>query len=50
MKRLQPPAVIKAGRRPVFPKQSGGERCDDAIMAIDFQSVIVFPLHVLQFI
>jgi hypothetical protein len=50
MKRLQPPAVIKAGRWHVFLKRSGGERCDDAIMAIDFQSVVVFPLHVLGFI
>jgi hypothetical protein len=50
MKRLQPLAVIKAGRRRVFLKRSGGERCDDTIMAIDFRSVIIFPLHVLGFI
>jgi hypothetical protein len=50
MKRLQPPTVIKAGRRRVFPKRSGGERSDNAVMAIDFRSAVVFLLHVLQFI
>jgi hypothetical protein len=41
MKKLQPPAMIKAGRRRIFPKRSGGERGDDAVMAIDFRSVVV---------
>jgi hypothetical protein len=39
MKKLQPPAVTKAGRRRAFPKRSSGER-SDAVVAIDFQSVV----------
>jgi hypothetical protein len=39
MKKLQPPVVIKAGRRLAFPKRSGGER-SDTVMAIDFRSIV----------
>jgi hypothetical protein len=41
MKKLQPPVVIKASWRRVFPKQCGGEQSDDAVMAIDFGSIVV---------
>jgi hypothetical protein len=37
MKKLQPSAVIKAGRRRAFPKRSGRER-SDAVMAIDSEA------------